>query len=157
MHPRVERLERRVVIRATLADVWRFFSDPRNLPRITPTWLDLRIVSPVPEAIYPGLILEYRVRPLGWLEWQWVTEITHLREGRLFVDEQRFGPYRFWHHQHHFHEVREGVEVRDVVHYVLPGGALGRWVLGSAVASRLREIFDYREAAVRRILGDPGP
>lgn len=148
----LERLEYVVQVEAPTDAVWRFFSNPHNLPRITPPWLDLRIVSPAPERIYPGLILEYRVRPTRGLRVAWVTEITHVREGELFVDEQRFGPYHFWHHQHLFRATGRSVEVRDVVHYLLPGGFLGRPFLRRWVGRQLEAIFAYRQEAVRRLL-----
>lgn len=136
-------------LKAPLERVWSFFADPRNLPEITPPWLGFRVVSPVPERMYPGLLLEYRVRPFGWWESPWVAEITHVEEGRRFVDEQRIGPYRLWHHEHHFRVVDGRVEVRDLVLYALPAGRLGRALASRAVERRLAAIFDYRERAVR--------
>ncbi len=133
----LERLESVFHVEGPADAVWRFFSNPHNPPRITPPWLDLRVVSPAPERIYPGLILEYRVRPAPGLRVAWVTEITHVREGELFVDEQRFGPYRFWRHQHLFRATGRLVEVRDVVHYLLPGGFVGRALLRQWVRRRL--------------------
>lgn len=149
------RLERVVRVRAPLERVWEFFADPRNLPEITPPWLRFRIVSPVPARMYPGLLIEYRVRPFWW-EVAWVSEITHVEDGVRFVDEQRVGPYRLWHHEHHFRRVGGQVEVRDLVLYALPGGRLGRRVAGRAVQHRLRAIFDYRERAVLERFGGQG-
>lgn len=135
-------------LKAPLERVWSFFADPRNLPEITPPWLGFRVVSPVPERMYPGLLLEYRVRPFRWWESPWVAESTHVEEGRRFVDEQRIGPYRLWHHEHHFRVVDGWVEVRDLVLYALPAGRLGRALASRAVERRLVAIFDYRERAV---------
>jgi ligand-binding SRPBCC domain-containing protein len=130
-----------------LETIWTFVSNPVNLCRITPPWLGLEVVSRVPERIYPGLLVTYRVRPVARIPVLWVTEITQAVEPWLFVDEQRIGPYRFWHHQHIFREVPLGVEVEDIVHYALPLGWLGPCV-NRAVAPRLREIFDYRRRAL---------
>lgn len=123
---------------------WAFFSDPRNLVRLTPPWLDLEITSPLPDRISPGTIICYRLRPFPGLSLQWVTEITHADPPRGFVDEQRLGPYRFRHHQHRFRETTGGVEVEDLVHYALPFGAVGRLIGQRAVARRLEGIFTYR-------------
>jgi ligand-binding SRPBCC domain-containing protein len=91
------------------------------------------------------------VRPVLGVPVTWVTEMTHVDEPNLFVDEQRFGPYRFWHHQHLFREIEGGVEMRDLVHYALaPGGGPIRRFL---VAPRLREIFAYRSQVLRRTFG----
>jgi ligand-binding SRPBCC domain-containing protein len=100
--------------------------------------------------MYPGMLIEYTVRPLFGLPVRWVTEITHVREHEYFVDEQRAGPYRFWHHEHHFRPVEGGVEVRDLVSYRLPLGPLGSLINRLAVRGRLAQIFEYR----RRVLED---
>ena len=128
----------------SLAEAWSFFSDPRNLPRITPPSLGLEVTSDLPGKMYPGMIITYRIRPIPWVSVGWVTEITHVREPSLFVDEQRFGPYRFWHHEHHFRKAEEGVEMEDIVHYALPFGTIGRVFGGSLVRRRLAEIFSFR-------------
>lgn len=132
---------------------WEFFSDPRNLPRITPPWLSFELVSDPPGRMYPGLLIEYRVRPLWGIPLRWLTEITQVAEPHLFVDEQRLGPYRLWHHQHRFRAVPGGVEMADEVHYLLRWGPLGRAARWCLVRRRLEEIFDYRRSAVERIFG----
>ena len=124
MTPSVLREVQRLPI--SVPEAWSFFSDPRNLPRITPPSLGLEVTSDLPGKMYPGMIVTYRVRPIPGVPVDWVTEITHVREPSLFVDEQRFGPYRFWHHEHHFREVEGGVEMVDLVLYALPLGGIGR-------------------------------
>jgi ligand-binding SRPBCC domain-containing protein len=105
--------------------------------------------------MYPGLLIEYRVRPLWGIPVRWLTEVTHVVEPSLFVDEQRLGPYRLWHHQHRFRAVPGGVEMEDEVHYVLPGGPVGAAAHACLVRRRLEEIFSYRRAAAERIFGAP--
>jgi ligand-binding SRPBCC domain-containing protein len=151
----LERLERVQTLPATLAESWAFYGRPENLARITPPWLDFRLVwPPAPEPLHTGMIIRYTIRPLLGIPLSWVTEITHCREPLLFVDEQRFGPYRFWHHQHHFREVPGGVEVRDLVHYRLPFGPLGE-IASGLVRRKLAAIFDYRREAAREVFGGP--
>lgn len=137
------------VIPASLEECWAFFSDPRNLARITPKALDFQILSELPAAIYPGMMIEYRVRPLLGLPMTWLTEISHVEAPRHFVDEQRVGPYAIWHHEHFFTPLdATRTEIRDVVHYVLPFGWLGNLVHPFLVAPELRRIFAHREKAV---------
>lgn len=143
----LHRLERTQFLPIPMADAWDFFSDPRNLCLITPPDLGFAITSPVPERTYPGLIVTYTVTPFLGVAVHWVTEITHCVAPSFFVDEQRFGPYRFWHHQHHFRQVPGGVEMDDIVHYRLPFGPLGE-LAAPFVATRLRRIFDFRREAL---------
>jgi ligand-binding SRPBCC domain-containing protein len=103
--------------------------------------------------MYPGMIITYQIRPLGNFPVNWLTEITHVQEPFLFVDEQRSGPYRLWHHQHMFHEIAGGVEMTDLVHYALPYGVFGRLLHHIAVAAQLREIFDFRKARLEQFFG----
>jgi ligand-binding SRPBCC domain-containing protein len=131
---------------------WSFFSDPRNLTRITPASLRLEITSELPEQIHPGLIITYRVRPLFGIPVTWITEITHVVKPYLFVDEQRAGPYRFWHHQHLFKEVPNGIEMKDVVHYSILFEPLGTLINSLYVAGQLRGIFDYRRQYLEEFL-----
>ena len=152
---RLHRIDTTHHLRIRLDEAWAFFSDPRNLGRITPPSMRFEILSPLPARVYPGLLITYRVRPLLGLPVTWITEITQVVEPRLFVDEQRFGPYRFWHHLHMFREVDDGTEMRDIVHYALPIGILGRAAHGLLVAPRLREIFEFRRRRLDEIFGQP--
>ena len=144
-------LEREQRLPIPLERAWAFFSDARNLARITPPEMGFEVTSKLPERMYAGMIITYRVRPLLGVPVTWVTEITHVEEGRLFVDEQRFGPYRFWHHQHLFREVPGGVEIADIIHYALPPGAGP--VRPLLVTPRLEAIFDHRRRVLAEMFG----
>ena len=144
-------LEREQRLPIPPSQAWDFFADARNLARITPPELGFEVTSRLPERMYAGMIITYRIRPLLGVPVTWVTEITHLEEGRLFVDEQRFGPYRFWHHQHLFREVPGGVEVGDVIHYAMPPGARAAGRL--LVQPRLNAIFDHRRRVLEEMFG----
>jgi ligand-binding SRPBCC domain-containing protein len=129
----------------SLEQAWDFFSSPKNLNEITPEDMTFEITSEVPEKMYPGLLISYKVRPLMNIPFNWVTEITHVQDKAFFVDEQRVGPYKMWHHEHHFEEVPGGVMMTDILHYDVGMGFLG-WIASKLfVDKRVREIFDYRE------------
>ncbi len=146
-------LESSQIIPITTERAWDFFSDPRNLEKITPPELDFTILTELPERVHPGMMIEYRIRPLLGIPVRWLTEITHVEEGKLFVDEQRIGPYRIWHHEHHFKPLDdERIEVTDRVTYVLPFGLLGDLVHAFLVKPQLAKIFAFREKAVARLL-----
>lgn len=94
--------------------------------------------------MYPGQVIRYIVYGLPGIPMNWMTEITHLQEPYYFVDEQRFGPYALWHHQHHFREVDGGVEMTDEVNYAIPFGILGRLANWLFVGREVNRIFDHR-------------
>jgi ligand-binding SRPBCC domain-containing protein len=144
-------LERTQILPITLDTAWKFFSNPANLTKITPPGMAFRITSPPQSGIYAGQIITYTVRPLLVVTFDWITEITHVERPNFFVDEQRFGPYRFWHHQHRFREVDGGIEVYDLVHYLLLHDQLAGLINRLIVAPRLRRIFDYRSAALKEL------
>jgi len=136
-----------------LDEAWDFFSDPRNLAVITPPEMGFVVQTELPPRMHPGLIIKYKVRPLFNVPLTWVTEITHVVEHQLFVDEQRFGPYRFWHHQHHFREIPGGVEMRDIVHYDVGFGPLGDIANLVIVRPRVQAIFDFRRRVLEQRFG----
>ena len=140
-----------------IEEAWEFFSNPANLQRITPPWLNLKPTSSTPAAMHPGMIVTYAVAPFPGIRVNWVTEITHVVPGELFVDEQRAGPYRFWHHQHHFRPAPGGTLMADVVHYALPFGLLGDALGGRVVSRRVRGIFAYRHEVLLRLFDSPAP
>jgi ligand-binding SRPBCC domain-containing protein len=141
-------------IPVSLQEAWDFFSKPKNLSEITPKELDFNIISLYHgEEMYPGQIIEYKVKPLLGIPVYWMTEITHVEKERYFVDEQRFGPYSLWHHQHHFKAIPGGVEMTDIVHYKIPFGFLGDIAQWLFVKKNLQQIFTYRELAVAQRFG----
>jgi len=129
-----------------LLKAWEFFSNPLNLRLITPPWLNFKVTSKEVNKMYEGQIITYKVRPLFNIPVTWVTEITHVSEPYYFVDEQRFGPYKMWHHEHKFKEVSEEmIEMEDTVTYIIPFGILGIILNEIIVKRKIDEIFYYRK------------
>ena len=144
-------LERVQAVARPLNEVFAFYANPENLARITPPWLGFRVVSPR-EEMRAGLRIEYRIHPLG-VPQRWVSEITVWDPPRRFVDEQRCGPYRRWHHLHEFRATAGGTEIRDRVTYELPLGPLGRLAHALFVRRQLESIFAFRERVVNELFG----
>lgn len=138
-------LERTQTLPVSLESAWEFFSDPGNLCRITPQWLRFKVTCGQPEPMYAGQILTYTVQALPGVTTSWITEITHVDKPFFFVDEQRMGPYAFWHHQHRFREEDGRVLMQDIVSYALPLGPLGELLHRLFVRRRLAAIFDFRQ------------
>ena len=132
---------------------WEFFSSPLNLKDITPVHMGFHIISELPEKMYPGMIIIYRVKPLLGIPVKWVTEITHLKEKEFFVDNQLYGPYRTWHHQHIFKPVPGGVEMTDIVTYKIPLGFLGKLMNRILVKQQVEKIFNYRSRVLEEKFG----
>ncbi len=147
-------LEVKQFVKISLKEAWDFFSSPDNLSKITPEHMGFYITSGVPSKMYPGQIITYKVSPVAGIKTNWVTEITHVAEGLFFVDEQRFGPYRMWHHEHHFEAKNNGVLMTDRVSYKLPMGFLGRIAHFLFVQKQLKGIFEYREKCLEKLFGE---
>jgi ligand-binding SRPBCC domain-containing protein len=137
-------LKRTQFVKTDLATCWDFFSSPNNLNKITPKEMGFDVLTEGVENMYEGLMIEYKVRPLLNIPLRWITEITHVKHQQYFVDEQRKGPYKIWHHEHHFKEVQGGVEMTDIVSYELPFGILGKLAHSLLVKKKLDQIFAYR-------------
>ena len=141
-------------IPVSLQVAWDFFSNPANLQAITPVELNFIIISRHPgEKMYPGQILEYKVKPILGISLYWMTEITQVQEKELFIEQQRKGPFRMWHHHHHFLTIDGGVQMTDIVHYKSPLWLPGNLVNFLFIRKKLKEIFEYRFQKTEELFG----
>lgn len=147
------RLQSKQYMPITINEAWNFLSNPNNLRIITPRNMSFTIISGGEMPMFPGQIVQYIVRPFPWYTTKWVTEITYVKEGEYFVDEQRFGPYDLWHHKHFLKKVEGGVEMKDVVDYKIPFGILGRIANLLIVKKQLHDIFNYRAQELAKLFG----
>lgn len=148
---KIHKFTKKQTVKTTLEKAWEFFSNPSNLSKITPTEMKFEITSMVPPKIYPGLIITYKVSPLAFWRVGWVTEIKQAKENSYFIDEQRFGPYKFWYHIHIFRSVQDGVEMEDIVYFGLPFGLIGNIFGSKFVKNQLNRIFEYREKQILQL------
>lgn len=138
----------------SLEEAWDFFSCPANLEKITPKSLGLKIKHHHEnKKMYSGQILTYTVCPLWGLKMEWVTEIVAADKPSYFIDEQRFGPYVFWHHEHWFSSIPGGVLMEDLVYYKLPFGFLGKILHRMKIKNDLDDIFLYRNEVLTKLFG----
>ena len=139
-------------LNAKISDVWNFAVSPKNLQRITPNKMGFEITSKnSEEKIYPGMIITYKVSPILNIKMNWVTEITQVKENKFFIDEQRLGPYKMWHHQHIFIDNDDHVLMKDIVTYIPPFGLLGDIANQLFIKRQLNEIFNYRFVEMNKI------
>ena len=138
-----------------LTEAWDFFSSPLNLSKITPAKMNFKVLSDyeAESKIYEGMLIRYKVSPVFNLPMNWVTEITHIKHEEYFIDEQRFGPYAMWHHEHHFEAVKGGVLMTDLLTYAIPYGIIGQIANSILVESQVKQIFNYRETAITDLFG----
>lgn len=137
----------------SLDQAWEFVANPKNLKTITPDYMDFKTRSGDGKEMFAGQIIQYTVTPFFGIPMKWVTEITHLEDKKYFVDEQRFGPYAFWHHKHFLREIPGGVEIEDIIDYKIPLGILGQAIHPFLVKPTLREIFNYRRDKLTALFG----
>lgn len=140
----MRKLKQEQFLPISLDKAWDFFATPKNLNEVTPKDLVFEITSEVPEKMYEGLIITYRIKPMLNIPVNWCTEITHIKNLSFFVDEQRKGPYNIWHHEHHFKAVEGGVMMTDILHYDI-GKSIFGWFAGQLFVHKMvKEIFEYR-------------
>lgn len=145
-------LKKTQFIPISLDAAWDFFSHPKNLAVMTPEYLNLKFTNELyGDEMYPGQVMTYNVRPVLGIPMFWMTEITHVMPKKYFVDEQRFGPYAMWHHQHHFEEVEGGVLMTDLIHYKAPLGFLGDIAVALFIKKQLEGIFEFRKKKVEEL------
>ncbi len=141
-------------IPVNIETAWDFFSKPANLQQITPDNLDFEIISSHhADKMYAGQIIEYTVKPIFNIPMYWMTEISHVEPMKYFIDEQRYGPYEMWHHQHHFKEIEGGIEMTDVVHYKIPFWFFGDIANSIFIKTELERIFEFRSKKVDELFG----
>ncbi|HRW63651.1 MAG TPA: SRPBCC family protein [Bacteroidales bacterium] len=137
-----------------LKKAWNFFSLPDNLKIITPDYMNFEILSKSDAGeMYPGMIITYTLSPLFHISINWATEISQVKEYKYFIDNQIKGPYKIWHHEHHFKETGNGIEMRDILYYEIPFGFLGRLMHKMIIGKKLNEIFNYREQKIKELFG----
>lgn len=145
---------REQIIPASKSEVWGFISSPENLKRITPPEMGFDITTQhLAPKMFAGMIISYEVKVLPIIKTNWVTEITQVREGEYFIDEQRIGPYRLWHHQHILKDHEKGVLMQDLITYAPPFGFLGVMANHLMIKEKLKDIFSFREKALIDIFG----
>ena len=153
----VYQIESRIYLPISREKAWEFISSPSNLLKITPEKVNFRILEPKEDGFYKGQVFAYQLSPIPGYTTRWVSEISQINEGYYFIDIQLEGPYKLWHHQHHIEAVDGGVEIRDIVHYSMPLGILGRIAQNLFVKNQLLETFRYREDKMKSLFGEiPG-
>jgi ligand-binding SRPBCC domain-containing protein len=152
--------------------VFAFFADPNNLPRLMPAWQKARIDSatlmapPPPPQPFPGseiicagsgsrMTLTIRPFPLSPIRLPWDALIEDFHWLKGFCDVQTRGPFRYWRHCHSVCPSGEGTQLTDSVEYELPLGALGTMANWIFVRHQLAATFRYRQRRALDLLAQP--
>ena len=136
--------------------VFSFFKEPKNLEKITPDYLNFKVLKQSSNVISEGTKINYRLSLHGFPMW-WQSKIVDWEPNHKFSDTQTYGPYNHWYHTHEFKEKDGGTLIKDHVKYKLPLGIPGDCVAGSWVQKDLENIFDYRRKKIEEIFNGPTP
>ncbi len=148
---KVHVLAREQFLERPLPQVFEFFSQARNLERLTPPWMRFEVVTPEPIEMHDGTVIDYRLRVHG-VPLRWTSRIESWEENVRFVDRQIKGPYALWHHTHDFEQLGSGTLIRDTVRYSIGFGLIGEVIHAVEVQRDLDNIFTYRRSAVLEAL-----
>ena len=136
--------------------LWDFFSKPRNLNKLTPEDVQFKIISGKSDDFYEGKIISYKIKPFKLVTLNWITEISQVEEGSYFIDNQISGPYKMWHHEHHFKSNADGTtEIIDKVKYKVPFYILGRLMHKIFIRRKLLDIFIFRQKQINDLFNNP--
>lgn len=136
--------------------LWGFFRKPTNLNKLTPEDVHFKIKSGKSDDFYEGKIISYKIKPFKLLALNWVTEISQIKEGSYFIDNQVSGPYKMWHHEHHFKNNGDGTtDIIDKVKYKLPFYILGGLMHKMFIRKKLLNIFMFRQKKINDIFNIP--
>jgi len=151
-HSGIYTLEVKQLLQVSIDKAWDFFSNPSNLEKLTPDNISFKTTSGNADKMYQGQIITYKIGILPLIKSNWVTEITTVKENSYFIDEQRFGPYKMWHHEHLFKANGNTTEMTDKISFALPFGFLGQIAYKLFVKKRLKEIFQFRGEVIGSLL-----
>ncbi|MBU8891280.1 MAG: SRPBCC family protein [Bacteroidales bacterium] len=150
----MHKLKKTQNISLPVQEAWEFFSQPDNIEKITPSNLHFKILSRSDAGeMYPGMIISYKVSSLSNLVVKWVTEVTQIKKHKYFIDHQIQGLYKIWHHEHHFKEIANGTEMKDILFYDVRFGFVGQLLHKIFIRKRIEEIFNYRELKIKELFG----
>jgi len=141
---KIYQLYRRQHLNTSPQQAWEFFSSPYNLNDITPEFFHVTITSKVPDKIYAGLMISYRMKAVFGIPMAWLSEVSHCDEPKRFVYQQRIGPFKFWSHEVCLTEQENGIVLEDIMFYAMPLGWLGKLINALLIAGKLERIFDIR-------------
>jgi len=150
----IHRITDEIEIPLSLEDTWEFFTDPRNLQKLTPEDMGFRhVYEPDRPQVYPGMYLVYKVAPIAGIPLTWITEITEVKPMERFVDDQIQGPFGRWHHIHEFEAKGAHTVVRDILYYQMPFGIFGSIAHGLFAKKQIHGIFDFRRTRMKELFG----
>lgn len=147
----ITRLVQEQFLPVTIEQAWDFFSNPKNLDEITPAAMSFHIISDLPDKVYEGLIIKYKIKPMLNIPVTWITRISMVNAPFCFMDEQLKGPYKVWKHEHHFKSVDGGVLMTDILNYDIGKGIIGSIAGKLFVHKKVKEIFEFRRKKLEEL------
>ena len=142
-------------VAAPIEEVWDFFSKPSNLETITPDNLNFSIRSEPSDVMRDGDIISYKIKIFPLIKSSWLTEIKHVEHQHAFVDEQRIGPYKIWHHRHTIEAIEGGTLMTDEIHFLPPFPKVSGFLVNLLIKPKLIEIFSHRKLVVDQLFNSP--
>lgn len=131
-------------------EVFSFFSAETNLEKITPPYLNFKVLGKDTPEIQDGTTITYKLKLHG-IPLKWKSLISEFKVNETFIDQQLSGPYKKWVHKHDFISTHHGCLITDFIVYKVPMGIIGRIIAGAYVRRDVVKIFKYRESVIGEV------
>jgi ligand-binding SRPBCC domain-containing protein len=158
-----------------IEQVFLFFANPENLPRIMPPQTGTELVrlklvpppgTPKEQATITGrpplagagseIVTSFRLIPFLPFRARWIALITEFEWNHHFADVQKQGPFKSFVHRHELTEETRGqvrgTVVRDVIEYDVGFGWLGNLAQKLFISRQFQQTFEYRKKELEQLL-----
>lgn len=93
----------------------------------------------------------FQARHFG-MRWRLTAHVSEYDRPKYFADEQERGPFKRWHHAHHFApDGNGGTVMRDVIDFAAPFGPLGALIDRLVLHRYMVRLIERRNQYIKKV------
>lgn len=147
----MNRFKRSIIINCPVKKVFEFHSDTKNLLKITPSYIKVKIVN-IDLPLGLNSLIKLSITQFGFIKTNWNIRLTEFIKFSRITDTQEKGPFKKWIHQHCFEESGVNTKMTDIIEYELPFGFAGKLADKLIVSDLIKRQFEFRHNATKKFL-----